>query len=298
MSSTAGNCPPGKISVPMNRMNFRSLIVSLIRCRGRTFGCARGSCAAACDRRRKHVVGLAEERRIPLGLERLERADRHDPVDGSRILRPAVALARRRASAARCRAFTALRRELPTTSAHAIRRLTSSIVIDCAAGPADPAAQVERRPLASPLSCVALAVRARIAPASAQANQAKNSSDTRDRACDLLLVRTGCLGRSPQTVRRPSAVYRHGLRRSGRSASEYDGSDTRPTPPFLRRRNRPARIHYADTRLDYRLRGQRTANCDTTLRWVDRKSQLPGHCADWAAGLAPVTTASSEPADR
>ena len=30
MSSTAGSWPPGKISVPMKRMNFRSLMVSLM----------------------------------------------------------------------------------------------------------------------------------------------------------------------------------------------------------------------------------------------------------------------------
>jgi hypothetical protein len=45
MSSTAGNCPPGKISVPMNCMNFRSEMVSLMALsRKNVWVCARMVC--------------------------------------------------------------------------------------------------------------------------------------------------------------------------------------------------------------------------------------------------------------
>jgi hypothetical protein len=47
MSSTAGSCPPGKISAPMKRMNFRSVIVSLIPLSRKNFWvCARIVCSS------------------------------------------------------------------------------------------------------------------------------------------------------------------------------------------------------------------------------------------------------------
>ncbi len=110
MSSSAGNCPPGKITVPnefhesdvVHRDRDAALVLLRLRCRPK-------SCAATYGRRRAGCRRRARRTRVALALERLESADGDDPVDLVRRTLPSPAAASRRCARSGILASLALR---------------------------------------------------------------------------------------------------------------------------------------------------------------------------------------------